>query len=127
MPGVIRLDVLSGSLAKKLRVRLEGEHYNLALDAHKDGLGFAVTGRQEREGPYYWLYDPREAELVELPRVAGDVEEIPGQERLALPDDLAISTIPIEQRNEPVGGVREIEPPRAEIEPPRAEIDPDEQ
>lgn len=77
-PGIIRLHVLSGSHANKLRVRLPEELYELALDAHRDDLAIAVTGRQEREGAYYWLYDPSDIDLVPIPQHA--VDEIPGQE-----------------------------------------------
>lgn len=68
-PGVVRLDVLSGTPAKKMRVRLNVDDYDLAVDAHRDNLALRVSGRQEVEGRYYWLYEPTEVELVAFERV----------------------------------------------------------
>ncbi|WP_326652594.1 hypothetical protein [Streptomyces sp. NBC_01750] len=65
-PGLIRVDVLSGSTAKKMRVRLKSEDYDLAMDAHRDNMAIKVTGRQEIEGRYYWLYDPERIELIPM-------------------------------------------------------------
>ncbi|MQY14240.1 hypothetical protein SRB5_44020 [Streptomyces sp. RB5] len=65
-PGVVRLDVMSGTPAKKMRVRLKVEDYDLAVDAHRDNLALKVSGRQEIEGRYYWLYEPTEVELIPL-------------------------------------------------------------
>jgi hypothetical protein len=87
--GVIRLEVITGSQANKLRVRLPEELYELALDAHREDLAISVTGRQEREGMYYWLYDPADIELSTIP-VPQVEREIPGQEeafRIAAPDE----------------------------------------
>ncbi|WP_406478888.1 hypothetical protein [Streptomyces platensis] len=68
-PGVVRLDVLSGTPAKKMRVRLKVEDYDIAVDAHRDNLALKVSGRQEIEGRYYWLYEPTQVELVAFERV----------------------------------------------------------
>lgn len=56
-PGVIRLQVTSGSDARVVRVRLESEDYRKALEAHQRNAELTVSGRLEREGHYYWLYD----------------------------------------------------------------------
>jgi len=65
-PGVVRLDVLSGTTARKVRVRLKADDYDIAVDAHRDNLALRVTGRQEVEGRFYWLYDPESIELVTI-------------------------------------------------------------
>ncbi|MFI1518352.1 hypothetical protein [Kitasatospora cineracea] len=65
-PGVVRLEVLSGTSAKKLRVRLKVEDYDMATDAHRLNMAIRVSGRQELEGKYYWLYDPEIIELVPI-------------------------------------------------------------
>jgi len=63
---VVRLDVLSGTTARKVRVRLKADDYDIAVDAHRDNLALRVTGRQEVEGRFYWLYDPESIELVTI-------------------------------------------------------------
>ncbi|MFI6437282.1 hypothetical protein [Streptomyces sp. NPDC050759] len=65
-PGLIRLDVLAGTSARKMRVRLNAEDYDLAMDAHRDNMALKITGRQEIEGRYYWLYDPEQIELIPM-------------------------------------------------------------
>lgn len=77
-PGVIRLDVISGTSAKKMRVRLSAADYDLAVDAHRDNLALRVSGRQEIDGRYYWLYEPTLVELVEITRAepTGDSPDI---------------------------------------------------
>jgi hypothetical protein len=64
--GVVAINVLRGSDAKKVRVRLPVSDYEIALEAHKRMDAIKVTGRQERSGNYYWLYEARDVELVEL-------------------------------------------------------------
>jgi hypothetical protein len=64
--GVIRLNVIEGSQAKKVRVRLPEEMYDQAIEAFRDGLAMRLSGRQEKEGRLYWLYHPREIGLVEI-------------------------------------------------------------
>ncbi|WP_129819478.1 hypothetical protein [Streptomyces albidoflavus] len=65
-PGVVRLDVLGGTQARKMRVRLKVDDYDMAVDAHRNNLGLRISGRQELEGKYYWLYDPQVLELVNI-------------------------------------------------------------
>ncbi|MFI7489405.1 hypothetical protein ACIBXA_13595 [Micromonospora echinaurantiaca] len=65
--GVIRLNVIEGSQAKKIRVRLPEELYDQAIQAFREGLAMRLSGRQEKEGRLYWLYDPRGIDLVEVP------------------------------------------------------------
>ncbi|MEO3750143.1 hypothetical protein [Streptomyces sp. B6B3] len=73
-PGVIRLDVLGGTTARKMRVRLKAEDYDLAVDAHRDNLAMKMRGRQEIEGRYYWLYDPDQIELIAMEIVQTSTE-----------------------------------------------------
>lgn len=56
--GVIVVNVRSGSPAKKIRVQLPYSSYNTALEAHRLEYPIRVSGRQERRGNYYWLFDP---------------------------------------------------------------------
>jgi hypothetical protein len=72
-PGVIRIEVISGSPAKNLRVRLEPEQYELALETHRGDAGIVVTGRQERDGRLYWLYDPRDIRAMDIEPLAARV------------------------------------------------------
>ncbi|GGV67112.1 hypothetical protein GCM10010294_21530 [Streptomyces griseoloalbus] len=82
-PGVVRLDVFSGSRAHKMRVRLKVEDYDLAVDAHRNNLALRISGRQEVEGRYYWLYDPEILELVQIrPEGPGESVDIGDQESL---------------------------------------------
>lgn len=61
---VIRLVIESGSAAKKARVRLTAEQYRVALEAHASDAMLKVSGRLEREGNFYWLYDAAQVEVV---------------------------------------------------------------
>ncbi|WP_404949786.1 hypothetical protein HFP69_20645 [Streptomyces sp. ARC12] len=65
-PGVVRLNVLGGTSARKMRVRLKVDDYDLAVDAHRNNFAVRISGRQELEGHYYWLYDPEIIELVNV-------------------------------------------------------------
>lgn len=82
--GIIRLDVISGSTASKLRVHLSEQDYEIALDAHRNGLALTLTGHQEREGQFYWLYEAVDLEVVPAPDVPPPPGEIPGQDELPL-------------------------------------------
>ncbi|MGY0234968.1 hypothetical protein [Longispora urticae] len=64
--GVIRLDVIEGSQAKKLRVRMPQKMYELAIQAHRRGMAIRVSGRQKKSGRYFWLSDPRNVELIPI-------------------------------------------------------------
>jgi hypothetical protein len=48
----------------KVRVRLAPEQYDLAWSAHRSGDLVQVTGRLEREGNLWWLYDPRDVSTL---------------------------------------------------------------
>lgn len=61
---LIRLNVEEGADIRKARVRLTAEQYELAMQAHRQESGFKVSGRLERDGNLYWLYDARDVSLV---------------------------------------------------------------
>ncbi|WP_299167915.1 hypothetical protein [uncultured Arthrobacter sp.] len=61
---VIRLVIDSGSSVKKARVRLDAEQYRVALEAHSNDAMLQVSGRLEREGNFYWLYDAAGVRVV---------------------------------------------------------------
>ena len=62
---LIRLNVESGADIRKARVRLSPDQYEMAMDAHKRGASLRVSGRLEREGRLYWLYNARDIAVVE--------------------------------------------------------------
>ena len=68
--GVSRLDVLSGTSARRLRIRLSRDQYDAAIEAHRAGDVLQVTGEQSRAGNLFWLYNVR------------DIQVVPGQLRL---------------------------------------------
>lgn len=55
--GVVRLKVSAGSEASTLQIRLEEEAFEVAAAAIAREQEVQVTGRQERDGNRYWLYD----------------------------------------------------------------------
>lgn len=55
---LIRISVISGTVARKVRVHLTPEQYEIAIQAHKGEQQLQVSGRLEREGNIHWLYDP---------------------------------------------------------------------
>jgi hypothetical protein len=61
---LIRLNIARGADVRKARVRLTAEQYELAMEAHQLEANLTVSGRLEREGNLYWLYDAREVALV---------------------------------------------------------------
>ena len=64
--GVIGLQVIEGSRARRVRVRLPNDSYDIALEAHRNNDAIRVTGRQEREGNFYWLYEPSRVSIVPI-------------------------------------------------------------
>ena len=66
-PGVVRLRVLRGSKANTIRVRLTQEQFEVAADAIKDDQAIFVSGRQEKDGRTFWLYDVTELGATEIP------------------------------------------------------------
>jgi hypothetical protein len=66
--GISALDVLSGTQARRLRVRLSRDQYDEAIEAHREGSVLQVTGEQSRAGNFFWLYNARDIRLVPGPR-----------------------------------------------------------
>lgn len=77
---VIRLEVHGGADINKARVRLNAEQYEQAMDAHRSEAALKVSGRLEREGRYYWLYDASGLEIVAPPahRASGPMRTVQG-------------------------------------------------
>jgi len=65
-PGIVRLKVLKGSEATTIRVRLTQEQFEVAAEAITAERFLSVSGRQEREGRTYWLYDASDLVTVEI-------------------------------------------------------------
>lgn len=55
--GVVRLKVRDGSNAPTLQIRLNDEAFEVAATAIAREQDVEVSGRQERDGNRYWLYD----------------------------------------------------------------------
>jgi hypothetical protein len=64
---VIRLNIASGADVRKARVRLSDEQYRLAMEAHQEEAALSVSGRLEKEGNQYWLYDADAVTVVPEP------------------------------------------------------------
>jgi hypothetical protein len=58
-PGLIRILGRVHDKIRSVRVNLEPEDYNLAIDAHKNGYIVAVEGDLRLENNIYHLYNPR--------------------------------------------------------------------
>lgn len=61
--GVVRLRVTSGADVNVVRVRLDANEYESALEAHRQDVQLVVSGSLEREGHYFWLYDASDITL----------------------------------------------------------------
>lgn len=68
--GVVRLKVSAGSEASTLQIRLEDDAFEVAAAAIAHEEEVRVTGRQERDGNRYWLYD---ASLRAVPASSDDI------------------------------------------------------
>jgi hypothetical protein len=77
--GISRIDVLTGTSARQLRVRLPAEQYTEAVEAHLRGAVLVVTGELSRERNRFWLYNARDINLV----AASDIINSVPEERLA--------------------------------------------
>lgn len=68
---VIRLSLGPGAPARKARVRLTHDQYELALEAHAAERPLSVSGSLQREGRVYWLYDASDVRVVRDQRFSG--------------------------------------------------------
>jgi hypothetical protein len=71
--GVVRLKVTAGSEASTLQIRLGDEAFEVAAAAIAHEEEVQVTGRQERDGNRYWLYD---ADLNAVPSTRDDISTL---------------------------------------------------
>lgn len=62
--GIVRMRVAAGSEARTLQVRLSESDFEVAADAIAHELPIRMSGRQEKEGNRYWLYDVRDVEVL---------------------------------------------------------------
>lgn len=62
---LIRLNVARGADVRKARIRLSPDQYELAVDAHRTEASLRVSGRLEKEGKLYWLYDAHDVSVVD--------------------------------------------------------------
>ncbi|MCC2334253.1 hypothetical protein [Cellulomonas wangsupingiae] len=69
-PGVVRMKVLAGSSARTLQVRLSDADFEIAAEAIARELVFRVSGRQEKDGNRYWLYDAHDVRSVDVARAS---------------------------------------------------------
>ena len=81
---VIRLDVEHGAPARKVRVRLNASQYDVAIQAHSQERRLRVSGRLEKEGQQWWLYDADG--LVVTDETASELHDRPRFERVQLFD-----------------------------------------
>jgi hypothetical protein len=65
--GLVSLRVISGSEANSIRVPLSEEQFEVAAEAITHDMPLTVSGRQEREGNRYWLYNASGLGVTELP------------------------------------------------------------
>jgi len=82
---IISIDVKAGANINKARVHLDRDQYELAIEAHKEGLWLAVAGRLEREGNVNWIYSAHDVAVQEVQqRPKANVFE--GQTEIELPE-----------------------------------------
>jgi hypothetical protein len=62
---IIRLNVEGASDINKVRVRLDADQYELAMEAHRREASLQVRGRLEKENNRWWLYNATDLEIVE--------------------------------------------------------------
>jgi len=106
--GISKMNVVEGSEAQRLRIRLSRDQYEHAIEAHRGGSLLRVTGEQVKEGNSYWLYNVRQ------------IETIPVQS----PEAEAALLFPLEwQESDDTEGLPEISGRPLEIEGPRPESD----
>jgi len=84
---LIRLNVDTGADIRKARMRLSRDQYQLAMDAHRREASLRVSGRLEREGRLYWLYDARDVSIVENEPSAHARPSFSTPTLFALPED----------------------------------------
>ena len=61
---LIRLNIEQGADIRKARIKLSQEQYLMAMEAHRLEASVRVSGRLEKEGNLYWLYDAHNFSIV---------------------------------------------------------------
>jgi hypothetical protein len=61
---VIRLNIEDGADIRKARIRLSAEQYEIAMEAHRQEASLSLTGRLEKEGRLYWVYNPDDLRIM---------------------------------------------------------------
>jgi hypothetical protein len=87
--GVVRVRVVAGSDARTVQVRLSEEQFEVAARAVSSEQGIAVSGRQERDGARYWLYDVTDIRVLDLPSPEAAPGGVPKNQLALLDDDEA--------------------------------------
>jgi hypothetical protein len=62
--GVVRMHVVAGSSARTLQVRLDESSFEVAAEAIAHEAPIRMSGRQEKDGNRYWLYDVSDVRVV---------------------------------------------------------------
>jgi hypothetical protein len=57
--GIVRLEVVEGSTARSVKIRLNEEQFEIAASSISKERFVRVKGTQEREGDTFWMYNPR--------------------------------------------------------------------
>ncbi len=68
---IVRLDVMRGASAKRVRVRLTPDQYDTAAAAHAAKQWLSMSGTLEKDGRDCWLYHA--AEVTQTPAMEGPV------------------------------------------------------
>jgi hypothetical protein len=62
---LVRLDIKTGSKVRRARLRLSPEQYDLAVEAHRSHNWLHLSGRLQRDGRDYWLYNAERVRIVD--------------------------------------------------------------
>lgn len=62
---LIRLNIEDGADIRKARIRLSAEQYEIAMEAHRLEASLRVSGRLEKEGKLFWLYNANDLSIIQ--------------------------------------------------------------
>ncbi len=60
----VRLHVSNRPGIRVVRVRLDPEQYQIAIDAHRNDIPLRVVGTIEKDGRLFWMYDPSRVSIA---------------------------------------------------------------
>jgi len=60
---VVRINLRKGDPVRKVKVRLTEKQHEIALEAYQRNLQLSVTGKLERDGQTYWLYNVEDVDI----------------------------------------------------------------